>query len=107
VVAKAKVNLQQTILERGYHIVDDTRIWETPLKIEFNLVKNVLEYNVREKVGELIELMKTVDATLKIKSVINNKSEWIDKEEIPEDQEFNDNFQLKEFNYRTHRKVIV
>ena len=61
VIAKAIPLIDQVTKERGYQMVEDTRLWETPLKLEFNIEKYAV---------------KIVDSTLKVKSIINEKAEW-------------------------------
>ena len=107
VIAKSKANVDQLIKERGHKMTMDTRVWETPLKFEFNIDKYLYEYNVRVQTVEMLEMMKKHDPQLKVKSTISDYDEWGNMSSLPEDSEFTDHFQVKEFPYRTHRKVIV
>ena len=105
--AKAKANIPQTLRQRGYKMVEDKRVWETPLKLEFNLEKYITQYNVRENVCDIIDLMKKVDTSLKVKSSTTDKAEWVTTDSLPEDESFNEHFQIKELTFRKHRKVVV
>ena len=107
IIAKAQNGVAQQMKNRGIHMVEDTNIWETPVKIEFNFDRNTAEYNVRKNVVELLSRMKTVDQKLIVKSTIQDNVEWVTVNTLPEDGEFNDHFQLKEFTYRKFCKVVV
>ena len=106
-IAKARTNEHQTMKERGYTMVENKVVLETPVKVEFNVDKSVREYNVREKVLELLDLMKTVDPTMKVKSTITDHTEWDALNTLPEDEEFGSHFQVRDFTYRKTRKVLV
>ena len=88
-------------------MVSDTTLWNTPVKIEFNLPKQVCQYNVRENLHILLEIMKQVDTKLKVTSAVAGQIEWNDFNLLPEDEEFNEHFQIKEFGYRKFKKVTV
>ena len=107
VTATAQKEPSQTIQERGYTMVDDKTIMETPVKIEFNMGTNVTEFNVRANLLTLLEHMKKIDRTLKVKSTIKESKEWETTESLPENEEFSTHFQVREFSYRKTRKVLV
>ena len=44
--------------QRGFNMVDNTELIETPVKFEFNLEKNISEFNIREKMINLLEKIK-------------------------------------------------
>jgi len=88
-------------------MVADSTIWNTPVKLEFNIPKHVGQYNVRENLRTLLVLMKQVDPKLKVISAVEEQQEWNDFNLLPEDEEFNEHFQLKEFGYRKFKKVTV
>lgn len=106
-IAKSKENVRNTIQQRGYEMMEDIRVWESPIKLEFNLEKTVTAYNVRENVIEILEKMKLVDNSVKVKSTIKKNVEWITFDSLPEDEAFNDHFQVKEIAFRSHRKILV
>ncbi len=106
-IAKSKENVRNTIQQRGYEMMEDIRFWESPIKLEFNLEKTVTAYNVRENVIEILEKMKFVDNSIKVKSTTKKNVEWITFESLPEDDDFNDHFQIKEIAFRSHRKILV
>ncbi len=106
-IAKAKTDWNQTIKERGYNMVEDNTVIETPVKVEFNIDRSLSEYNIREKIIELLELMKIVDNNIKVKSTTKDSSEWENLTDLPEDEEFSTNFQVREFTYRKFRKILV
>jgi len=107
VITTAAKTAQQTMEQRGYNMVENMRMWETPIKIEFNLNRSVVEFNVRDKITELLQLMQEVDNTLKVKPAAPVTREWVTLEALPEEKEFTDQFRLKEFLYRNHRKVYL
>lgn len=107
IIAKAQTDRTQTLKERGYTMVENKVVLETPVKVEFNVDKSVLEYNVREKVLELLDLMKKVDQSMKVRSTVTDSIEWEILNMLPEDEEFSTHFQVREFTYRKFRKVIV
>ncbi len=106
-VAKSNEAMVEQIRERGVSMVNDKVMWETPVKVEFNFDRTVIEFNVREQTLILLTKMREIDRSIKVKSVQKNSSEWDDIKEIPEDDDFNDSFQTKEFLYRKSRKVVV
>ena len=55
----------------------------------------------------LLEIMQNVDPKMKVQSTVDEKTEWSNITTIPEDEEFNEHFQLKEFVYRKLKKVVV
>ncbi len=88
-------------------MVEDTTFLETPVKIEFNIAKEVVEFNVREHLLKLLHEMQAFDNSLRIQSSIEQSIEWADLNSFPEGDDFSEHFQLKDFNFRTHKKVIV
>ena len=88
-------------------MVEDTTMVETPVCFEFNLDKSVQEFNVREKMINLLEKMKVVDNKLRLKSTIDSKLEWDNLNLLPENENFNTHFAMKELTFRRNRKVYV
>ena len=103
-IAKSSSSIAEQIKQRGQYMVEDTALWENPVKIDFNIDRNIMEFNIRERVTTLLEKMKTIDKKMKIKSTIDDTTEWKEINEIPEDEEFNTHFQTKEYLYRRARK---
>ena len=107
IIAKASTGVDKQMKMRGYKMVEDKQIWETPVKIEFNLDKTLNEFNVQKNVVELLDRMKTIDTKLLVKSTIQENIEWVTPDMLPEDEDFNNHFQLKEFTYRKLCKIVV
>ena len=42
-------------------MVEDTVVWENPVKIDFNIDRNIMEFNIRERVITLLQKMKNID----------------------------------------------
>ena len=93
--------------ERGSKMVSNTTYLETPVKIEFNIAKEVMEYNAHEHLSELLHKMKDFDNSLRVQSSSDTKIEWVDIDMLPEGTEFIEHFQLKDLSFRTHKKVIM
>ena len=107
VIALSNASFDQRLKHRGQAMVEESTYLCTPVKIEFNIAKEVIEYNARKHLLILLEKMQEVDDSLRIQSIVNEKTEWVDLDTIPEAEEFSDHFKMKDFNYRTHKKVIV
>ena len=88
-------------------MVEEKTVLETPVKVEFNIDRSIAEFNIREKVLELLELMKAVDTTMKVKSTVTQGLEWDELDNMPEDDSFTTNFQVREFTFRKVRKIVV
>ena len=106
-IAKASSSLEQRIKQRGLRMVENKTMWETPVKIEFNIDKKVLEYNVREQEIQLLTKMNEADNAMKVKSTVDSSVEWTNLKLLPEDEDFTKHFLVKEFGYRKVRKVVV
>ena len=106
-VAKSKESMAEQIKKRGFSMVEDEVLWETPVKVEYNIDRTITEFNVREQTLILLQKMKAIDKSIKIKSFKQNSAEWDDVQDIPEDEEFNDSFRTKDFLYRKFQKVVV
>ena len=106
-IAKSKEVMAEQTKQRGYSMVEDKVLLETPVKVEFNIDRTITEFNVREQTLILLQKMKEIDKSIKIKSVNQNNAEWDEIHDIPEDEEFNDSFQTKDFLFRKFRKVVV
>ena len=107
IIAKSISSIDQTMRERGLDMVEDKTLWVTPVKIEFNIDKQILQYNVREQVNTLLKKMQEVDSSLKIKSAADDTVEWTVITELPEDGDFSTHFKVNEFSFRKMRKVVV
>ena len=107
VIAKSKSAIDQQMKLRGANMVEEKKLWETPVKLEFNIDRATVEYNVRAQLLLLLKLMKLKDPTLKVKSTTDDNKIWGQLDTLPEDSDFNDNFQIKDFLYRKMRKVVV
>ena len=107
VIAKSCATIEQQMKLRGLKMVEEKQLWETPVKLEFNIDRNLVEYNVRAQLLALLQLLKAKDPTLKIKSATTNEKMWSQLDTLPEDEEFTENFQIKDFLYRKMRKVVV
>ena len=107
IIAKSISTVDQTIRERGLDMVDDKTLWVTPVKIEFNIDRQIVQYNVREQVTNLLKKMQVVDSSLKIKSATDEKAEWTNVTDLPEDVEFSTHFKVQDFSFRKMRKVVV
>ena len=88
-------------------MVMDLTLYETPIKIEFNITRDTEEFNVRAELLQLLNKMKQRDGKLRVKSSIPGENRWEELDSIPEDDHFIEQFQAKEFTYCTHRKVIL
>ena len=88
-------------------MVEESTYLCTPVKIEFNIAKDVIEYNARKHLLILLQKMRDFDDSLRIQSTIKEEIVWVDFDTIPEAEDFAEHFQMKDFNYRTHKKVIV
>jgi len=106
VIAKSPSSVEEQMKQRGYKMVTDQVLLDTPVKIEFNIARSVCEFNVRERTLLLLNQMKLVDPALKVKSK-KNDTIWTDLNELPEDDLFNDHFKLKDLLFRKVRKLIV
>ena len=51
--------------------------------------------------------MKLVDKSIKVKSTQLKTEEWITFDSLPEDEDFNHHFQIKELAFRNHRKILA
>lgn len=98
VIAKSKENI---IRHRGQKMVMDFTLYETPIKIEFNIARDTEEFNARAELLQLLHKMKQRDKKLRVKSSIPGTNGWDELDNIPEDDNFIDQFQAKEFTYRT------
>ncbi len=107
IIAKSVSTVDQTIRERGLDMVEDKTLWVTPVKIEFNIERHVLQFNVREQVTKVLEKMKVVDSSLKIKSSADETVEWTSVLDLPEDVDFSTHFKVQEFSFRKMRKVVI
>ena len=107
VIAKSCATIEQQMKLRGLKMVEEKQLWETPVKLEFNIDRNTVEYNVRAQLLVLLRLLKAKDPTLKIKSATSNELMWSQLDMLPEDEAFTENFQIKDFLYRKMRKVVV
>ena len=107
VIALSNSSVDQRLQNRGQAMVEDSTYLCTPVKIEFNIAKDVIEYNARKHLLILLKKMQASDDSLRIQSSIKEEVEWVDLDTIPEAEEFADHFQMKDFTYRTHKKVIV
>ena len=105
-IAKAKETIEEQIKRRGYHIVVYITLLETSVKFEFNLEKNVSQFNIRERMINLLEKMKRVDTTLRIRSTVDIAAEWDKPELLPEDADFSKYFTVKDLSFRRSRKVF-
>ena len=106
-IAKATPLKANTMKERGYRMVEEKTLLCTPVKIEFNMDRNVFEFNVREHAIKLLDNMKIVDKELKVNSTSCETKEWENTKNLPENEDFNQHFQVREFTYRKLRKVLV
>ena len=80
----------------------------TPVRIEFNLERDLKEFNVREETEILLKKLWEGDESIKVGSVVNKDLQWTNHESLPEDDEFHLHFQTKEITYyRTPRKILV
>lgn len=107
VIAKSHATIEQQIKLHGQTMVEEKKVIETPVKLEFNIDRTTVEYNVRENLVLLLQLMKETDPTLKIKSTTEENHSWDQWNTLPEDEAFNNHFQVKDFLYRKLRKVVV
>ena len=107
IIAKSKESVQEQLKQRGATLVEDKTLFETPVKIEFNIGNEATEFNAREELIILVKKMQLLDELVRIKTSNNAGLEWSNLEDIPENEYFLDCFQLKEFSFRTHRKVLL
>ncbi len=107
VIAKSNATIKQQMKLRGQTMVEEKKFLETPVKLEFNIDRTIVEYNVQEQLVILLKLMQETDPTLKIKSTTTETTSWDQWETLPEDETFNNHFQVKDFLYRKLRKVVV
>ena len=106
-IAKAMPRNFDLMKERGLSMVEEKTMLSTPVKVEFNMERTVNEFNVREHTIKLVDNMKIVDRALKINSTNSETKEWETTATLPENEEFNNYFQVREFTYRKVRKVLV
>ncbi len=107
VIAKSQESIDRQVKLRGRSMIEDKTLLITPVKVEFNIPRETTEFNARKEIILLIQTMKAQDHCIRLKSTLPGGREWKDLEHIPENEEFLEQLQLKEFTYRTHRKVIV
>ncbi len=88
-------------------MIEAERLSVTSIKVVFNLASTVVEYNVREQFLSLLVLFRKYDRKLRVKSSINESTEWSDFTQLPEDSDFNNSFQLVTREFRNHKKVII
>ena len=107
VIAKSRTPVGEQLRQRGLTMVDQKKKWETPVKVEFNIDKQTIQFNIRAELLVLLQKMMAVDPTLKIQSTLRKDLEWDSLENVPEDTEFNDSFKVQDFTYRKLRKVVA
>ena len=107
VIAKSQESIDRHVKSRGRSMIEDKTLLITPVKVEFNIPRETTEFNARKETILLVQTMKLQDPCLRMKSNLPNGQEWTELEHIPENEDFLEQLQLKEFTYRTHRKVIV
>ena len=98
-IAKATPRNFDPMKERGLSMVEEKTMLSTPVKVEFNMERTVQEFNVREHTIKLVDNMKIVDSALRINSTNSETKEWENTATLPENEEFNNYFQVREFTY--------
>ena len=51
-IVKSSSSISEHIKQRGQYMVEDTALWENPVKTDFNIDRNIMEFNVRERERE-------------------------------------------------------
>ena len=107
VIAKSTESVKDKMAYRGRYMVEQDLVLVTSIKVEFNLSALTTEYNVRAQFIHLLELFKQQDSTIRVQCSTSEVREWKDFSTLPEDEEFNECFQLVTKIFRKHKKVIV
>jgi 5-hydroxyisourate hydrolase-like protein (transthyretin family) len=92
---KSQATIKELIVERGQKMTDTNTTMTTKIKIEFNIQDTTKPFPLRHALIGLIAKMKTKDATLSVKSVVD-ESQWSDPSLYPSGPEFTSHFNVRE-----------
>ncbi len=97
---KARTNATD-LLERGRTMVEEKENIVTPIKIEFNVNAHLNEFNVIQASTELFRRMSLIDQSIRILCTTDDtKVLWDIHSHLPEDQDFQQAFQMREQQFR-------
>ena len=82
IIARSRESIVDKLKQRGQKMVEKISLLETPLKIEFNIRKDIFEFNAREELITLVTKMKLLDSHVRLQSSTTQPKEWIEVVEI-------------------------
>ncbi len=97
---KAMTNAKD-LFERGRTMIEEKENIVTPIKIEFNVNAHLNEFNVIQASTELFRRMSLIDQSIRILCTTDDtKVLWDIHSHLPEDQDFQQAFQMREQQFR-------
>ncbi len=92
---------------RGSYMTEDREMIVTPVKIEFNLVNTMDEFNIIVAVSTLFTNIQSVDVSLKVHNNDRTEVIWEDSKVLSEDDTFIQQFNMREQTFRNGNKKVT
>ena len=101
-------NIGDQLKQRGTILTEDVIVKEAHVTFEFNISKTQTKFNIRTATLSLLQKFFSADNSLKVQSKLDN-TVWGPDDTVPENDEFEKHFSVKELLYKpnTNRKVLA
>ena len=98
---------RELLENRGGNMIEERETLVTPLKVEFNLINTMEEFNIILAVGTLFNNLHLVDETLKVYNNDRTELVWDDGKILSEDEKFVQQFRMREQTFRNGNKKVT